>query len=69
VTWKSLDQAGMQKNDFISYVNFLISNGSMTRPDRSGRRSPGKVEGMVREDAASLLWNHSFENEPMNGRL
>ncbi len=65
--WRTLDQGSLQKGDFVSYVNFLITNGLYDQAEAVWKDITGKIEGMVKEDSASLLWNSGFENELLNG--
>ena len=65
--WKTLDQGSLQRGDFISYVNFLITSGLYDQADAVWKEITGKINGIPKEESASLLWNYGFENEPLNG--
>ena len=65
--WKTLDQGSLQKGDFISYVNFLITSGLYDQADAVWKDITGKIEGMTKDVHAQLLWNYGFENELLNG--
>ena len=67
--WKTLGQDSLRKEDFIAYVNFLISSGLYDRAEAVWKEISGKIEGMARDEGASLLWNNGFENEILNGGL
>ena len=65
--WKTLGQDSLRKEDFIAYVNFLISSGRYDRAEAVWKEISEKIEGMAKDEGASLLWNHGFENEVLNG--
>ena len=65
--WKALDPDSIEKKDFIAYTNFLIEQGMYAEADTIWNEVTAKIEGMHGREANSLLWNHGFESEPLNG--
>ncbi|MBI5633886.1 MAG: tetratricopeptide repeat protein [Nitrospirae bacterium] len=65
--WKTLDRNSIEKKDFIAYTNFLIEQGLYSEAEAVWNEVTARIEGMHGRDAASLLWNHGFESEPLNG--
>jgi len=65
--WKTLDQNSIEKKDFIAYTNFLIEQGLYAEAESIWNAVTAKIEGMHGREANSILWNHGFENEPLNG--
>lgn len=65
--WKVLDPDSIQKKDFIAYVNFLIAQGHYSKAETIWNEVTARIEGMHGREAHSLLWNHGFESEPLNG--
>ncbi len=65
--WKSLDPTIVEKKDFIAYMNFLLNNGLYAEAETIWNEVTAKIEGMHGREANSLLWNHGFEDEPLNG--
>lgn len=66
-TWKTLDAGSIEKKDFIAYINFLIEQGLYSQAESVWNEVTAKIEGMHGRESNSLLWNHGFENEPLNG--
>jgi len=65
--WKALGPDSIQKKDFIAYANFLIEQGLYAEAEALWNEVTAKIEGMHGREAVSLLWNHGFESEPLNG--
>ncbi|MDP2158126.1 MAG: hypothetical protein Q8K68_10515, partial [Nitrospirota bacterium] len=65
--WKSLDPNSVEKKDFIAYTNFLLGNSLYAEAETVWNEVTAKIEGMHGREANSLLWNHGFESEPLNG--
>jgi len=65
--WKALDPNSIEKRDFIAYTDFLISAGHYAQAEAIWNEVTAKIEGMHGREANSLLWNHGFESEPLNG--
>lgn len=65
--WKTLDQGSLRKEDFLSYVNFLINNGLYERAEAVWKEISGKIEGMAKDEGGFMVWNYGFENEVLNG--
>ncbi len=65
--WNALDPNNIEKKDFIAFTNFLIDNGQYGQAEAVWDAVTAKIEGMHGREAASLLWNHGFESEPLNG--
>ncbi|NJD56111.1 MAG: tetratricopeptide repeat protein [Nitrospirae bacterium] len=65
--WKTLDQGSLRQDDFIAYVNFLISNGLYEQAGEVWKEITGKIGDRERDEAASLVWNSGFEHEILNG--
>ena len=65
--WKTLDPNSIEKKDFIAYTNFLIEQGLYNQAESVWNEVTAKIEGMHGREANSLLWNHGFESEPLNG--
>ncbi len=65
--WKTLDQNSIEKKDFIAYTNFLIEQGLYAEAETIWNAVTAKIEGMHGREANSILWNHGFESEPLNG--
>lgn len=65
--WKALDPNSIEKKDFIAYTNFLIAQGLYSQAESVWNEVTSKIEGMHGREVNSLLWNHGFESEPLNG--
>jgi len=65
--WKALDPISIEKKDFIAYTNFLIAQGLYSQAESVWNEITALIEGMHGREANSLLWNHGFESEPLNG--
>ncbi len=65
--WKTLDTNSIEKKDFIAFINFLIEQGLYSQAESVWNEVTAKIEGMHGREANSLLWNHGFESEPLNG--
>jgi len=65
--WKALDLNSVEKKDFIAYTNFMIDNGQYAQAEAVWNAITAKIEGMHGREPESLLWNHGFESEPLNG--
>ncbi|MBI5848225.1 MAG: hypothetical protein HZB31_09815 [Nitrospirae bacterium] len=65
--WKTLDPGSIEKKDFMAYTNFLIQQDLYGQAESVWNEVTAKIEGMHGREANSLLWNHGFENEPLNG--
>jgi len=66
-TWKTLDPNNIEKKDFIAYTNFMIQNGQYAQAEAVWNAITTKIEGMHGREPSSILWNHGFESEPLNG--
>ncbi|MBI5076265.1 MAG: tetratricopeptide repeat protein [Nitrospirae bacterium] len=65
--WKTLDPNSIEKKDFIAYTNFLIEQGLYAEAETIWNEVTAKIEGMHGREVNSILWNHGFESEPLNG--
>ena len=65
--WRAIDLTKLEKKVFISYSNFLIENGVYESAETVWTDITAKIEGLNGRDANTLLWNHDFEAEPLNG--
>jgi hypothetical protein len=65
--WKAIDLNSLEKRDFIAYSNFLIENGLYESAETVWNEITAKIEGQSGRDTNTLLWNHGFEEEPLNG--
>ncbi len=65
--WAILDKDNLDRNLFISYVNFLINNSLYDDAETAWKKITDRIEDLSENDPSSLIWNPSFENEILNG--
>jgi hypothetical protein len=65
--WANIDKKGLEKGIFISYVNFLISNGLYDEAEKVWKEITPKISGFEKIDNTSPVWNPSFEYDILNG--
>jgi tetratricopeptide (TPR) repeat protein len=65
--WNILDINRLKKNEFISYVNFLINNSLYEKAEKVWHEITGDTDRLNSTGTYSLIWNPGFENEMLNG--
>jgi hypothetical protein len=65
--WKTLDNTRLEKDLFINYVNFLISEGLYDEAWAVWKEITDKIEGLGEQDETTLVWDPGFEQEILNG--
>ncbi len=65
--WKVIDRNRLDKDLFLSYVNFQIENDRYGTADSAWKEVATRASGMKKNEPITLIWNPDFEAEIMNG--